>query len=621
MRLIKDLSLKSKLLLVIMVTSSIALLLACVAFIAFDWISSEKAMVRQHQVLAKVVGENCTAALFFGDAQAAERTLRALRAEPSVVAAGVFSAEGDLFASYHRPDEVFEMPALRPDSHYFDGEYLRLFQHIHREGEKVGTVYLQSDLEELNARLQRYAGIVAFFVLGSFVVALVVAGFLQRLISQPILDLARAARQVSAQKDYSVRVEGKRRDEVGNLIEGFNEMLAQIQDRSLALRESEERFRLVVENLWEGVLLTDENDIVLYISPRLVQLTGYSAEEMMGKPAYKFLLPPDKWPILDKRNKQRIEGETERYEMELQRQDGTLLWSEIYATPYRNSSGQIIGTLGAIADISERKQAEEAKVVAERELEEQQALAMRSDRLRSLGEMAAGIAHELNQPLVGVRGLAEHILIGIERGWELPEEKLRDRAQRIVEQADRMVHIIEHVRMFAREAGKAELVPVQVNDVVHSSLEMLEAQFRSHGIEMETDLTESLPLIAANPFSLEEVLLNLLSNARDAVEEGPQEVAGRVWVRTESNVVLGEKQVQIEVGDSGGGIPKEIIDKVFDPFFTTKDPDKGTGLGLAVAKAIVEEFNGAFEIQSRVGEGTTVRLEFPVGDQVAMAQR
>ena len=143
---------------------------------------------------------------------------------------------------------------------------------------------------------------------------------------------------------------------------------------------------------------------------------------------------------------------------------------------------------------------------AQRELETQRALSMRSDRLRSLGEMAAGIAHELNQPLVGVRGLAEHILIAMDRGWDLTEEKLRDRLTRVVEQADRMVHIIEHVRMFAREAGRPNPVPVQANDVVRSGMEMLGAQFRSHGLELASELSEGLPLVFANPFSLEEVI-------------------------------------------------------------------------------------------------------------------
>ena len=267
-------------------------------------------------------------------------------------------------------------------------------------------------------------------------------------------------------------------------------------------------------------------------------------------------------------------------------------------------------------EIVERKRAEEARIAAERTLAEQRVLSMRTDRLRSLGEMAAGIAHELNQPLVGVRGLAEHILIGMERSWDLTEEKLRERLTLIVEQVDRMSHIIEHVRLFAREAGKPELNLVQVNDVVSSAMGLLNVQFRSRGLELECELTEKLPPVLANPFSLEEVVLNLIINARDAMEERSQKssssIPPRILLRTFLEGKGQEGHVKIEVIDWGVGIPPEILAKVFDPFFTTKGPDRGTGLGLSISKSIVEQFGGTIQMQSTPGQGTTVTISLPV---------
>ena len=274
------------------------------------------------------------------------------------------------------------------------------------------------------------------------------------------------------------------------------------------------------------------------------------------------------------------------------------------------------GFIVSARDISEWLQMEEGRRAAESELETQKALSMRSDRLRSLGEMAAGIAHELNQPLMGVRGLAEHILIGIARGWELSDEKLKDRTERIVEQVDRMVHIIEHVRLFAREAGKPERSSVQINEVVQSGIDLLYVQFRTHGVELACQLQQGLPAVSANPFSLEEVVLNLLNNARDAVEErfAREEIDtyARVMVRTGLEGADAGAKVKIEVEDNGVGIPEELIDRVFDPFFTTKEPDKGTGLGMAICKAIVEDFDGSLQLQSVVGEGTTISVLLPV---------
>ena len=253
---------------------------------------------------------------------------------------------------------------------------------------------------------------------------------------------------------------------------------------------------------------------------------------------------------------------------------------------------------------------------AELEIERQRVLRMRSDRLRSLGEMAAGMAHELNQPLVGVRGIAEHLIIGLERGWETPEERLREKLERIIEQAERMSHIIEHVRLFAREAASPELRQVQVNEVVESAMRLLSEQLRSRGLELRVTLDPDLPKVMANPFSLEEVIINVLVNARDAVEDRlrlePEGARARIAVETHVRHVRGRGVAEIRITDWGMGIPAKVKANVFDPFFTTKDPDKGTGLGLSISKTIIEQVGGAIELESSEGHGTTVILSLPV---------
>lgn len=267
------------------------------------------------------------------------------------------------------------------------------------------------------------------------------------------------------------------------------------------------------------------------------------------------------------------------------------------------------------SEIVEHERSEMEKEKAQRELEEQRTRSICSDRLRSLGEMAAGIAHELNQPLLGVRGLAEHILIGMDRGWDLSGEIVREKIKLIVDQADRMTHVIEHVRMFARGADEDELQPIDVNEVIESGLGLITTQLKSRGMKIDIVLGENLPQILANPFSLEEVILNLIGNARDAIEEkditNKSKNVSTITVRTgRENVDNGEKVI-IEVCDEGIGILPEIREKVFDPFFTTKDSKKGTGLGLAISKSIVEGFNGEIEIDSTPGVGTTVRISLP----------
>ncbi len=254
-------------------------------------------------------------------------------------------------------------------------------------------------------------------------------------------------------------------------------------------------------------------------------------------------------------------------------------------------------------------------VNSEIDLEERRLLQVRSDRLRSLGEMAAGIAHELNQPLVGVRGIAEHLLIALERGWALPPEKLKEKLGLIVDQAERMSHIIEHVRRFSREADSAEVSPVSINEVVGAALALMGQQLRARGIRVVQRLHPDLPMVLANPFSLEEVVLNLSVNARDALEElaaANPDAELEIAYDTASVADDGRAWVELRVGDRGPGIPPEVLERVFEPFFTTKGPDRGTGLGLAISRSIVEQAGGTLTLSSVPGQGTTARVRLPV---------
>ena len=251
----------------------------------------------------------------------------------------------------------------------------------------------------------------------------------------------------------------------------------------------------------------------------------------------------------------------------------------------------------------------------EKALEEQRLLRVHSDRLRSLGEMAAGIAHELNQPLVGVRGMAELIVLSAENERGFSREKTRKKAAIILEQADRMVHIIQHVRLFARESGQPETSVVDLNDVVQSGIGLLKTQFRAHGLRLETAPAHMQLPVRINPYSVEEVLLNLLTNARDALEtqkqtDGPS-FSPRIRIATFYAYRNGAATAGFKVEDNGGGIPTEIGERIFDPFFTTKGPDKGTGLGLSICKTIIEDLGGRIRFTCEKSRGTTFTVTFP----------
>jgi signal transduction histidine kinase len=258
-----------------------------------------------------------------------------------------------------------------------------------------------------------------------------------------------------------------------------------------------------------------------------------------------------------------------------------------------------------------RSKAEAGRVQAENLLQAQRLKAIRSDRLKSLGIMSAGMAHELNQPLVGVRGLAEHLLLGLDRGWSPDDGKIRDRLSLIMEQADRMSHIVEHARMFAREAGKPETRTIDVNEVLASTVRFIEDQFHAQGLVLNVLPSEKKCLVEANPYSLEEVITNLLINAQDATAEAISTTSESERPAVDAQITCSGDQVNILVKDHGTGIPLAIQDQVFEPFFTTKDNDKGTGLGLPICRSIVEQWGGTISIESEEGVGTTVTISLP----------
>ncbi|HWQ68454.1 MAG TPA: histidine kinase dimerization/phospho-acceptor domain-containing protein, partial [Patescibacteria group bacterium] len=249
MRLFQDVPIRKKLRRITMLTTIVALLLTGVALIIYELVIYRSIMTRELMSLADVIGANSAAALTFNDSKAAEQTLAALRKDARITLAVIFTKEGNTFAVYRRrPLEDDAIPAASgADGGRFEGRRLIMFQPIILDHEKVGTVYIQADTQEAYARLQVSVLIVCGVLLVSSLVALFLASTLEGVIARPIINLAQAAAIVSEKQDYSVRVAGSGQDELGLMIAGFNEMLAQIQRRDVAIQEARDRLEAAVE--------------------------------------------------------------------------------------------------------------------------------------------------------------------------------------------------------------------------------------------------------------------------------------------------------------------------------------------------------------------------------------
>jgi PAS domain S-box-containing protein len=302
------------------------------------------------------------------------------------------------------------------------------------------------------------------------------------------------------------------------------------------------------------------------------------------------------------------------FELRLVRPDQTVRVVSIEAGEITlDDQGQPGAVTGIAQDITERR-------ALEAQIEQQRLRAQQADRLQALGEMATGVAHELNQPLNGIRAFAEGLLIARQRGWTVSAEAQAETLQDIVDQVDRMTAIIDHMRVFARDPSRQRAQSFTLAEPVAGAMRLMGAQLRVHGIQVDQDVDDDLPTCSGWPHAVEQIVLNLLSNARDALDARRQRQKAHAadtppdWRPSLSITAVAtpdQRHAQLAVTDNGGGIPAGIMERIFEPFFTTKEPGQGTGLGLAIALGIAERHGGRIQVDNRPGDGVTLTLVLP----------
>jgi PAS domain S-box-containing protein len=358
-------------------------------------------------------------------------------------------------------------------------------------------------------------------------------------------------------------------------------------------------FHRLVDGARDGVAVHD-GERLLYVNPALVALLGArSAEDLVGKPMLELVHPDDREAV-----RARIAGLIERSEeppareIRLLRRDGTAVAVESMARATEFDGRPAV--LAMLRDLTERK-AMQAKLI-------------QTDRMVSIGTLAAGVAHEINNPLAVVVanvGFAGDEIAGLEQKIRSDPgaaparlAEIRDALEQASEAADRVKRIVRDMMIFAR-GDEERRTRVDVRAVLESSLSMVASELR-HKAEVVRDFAE-VPTVEASESRLGQVFLNLLVNAAQALPDGD---AGKHKVRISTRTDAGGRAV-VEVRDDGPGIPAEILPRVFDPFFTTKDVNVGTGLGLSVAHGIVSSLGGSIEVESEPGRGALFRVILP----------
>jgi len=361
----------------------------------------------------------------------------------------------------------------------------------------------------------------------------------------------------------------------------------------------------IIENVADGIVIQDQEGRLTFVNPSAARILGYTVEELLGKPAME-VVPEDQRPIMEELQKRRIQGLTDRYELDLLKKDGTRIHVLVSASPLYDEKGQFVGSLAVFTDITPLKKAEEEQERLREQL-------FQSQKLEAIGRLAGGVAHDFNNILTAIIGHTELALMKTS-----PGDPVHENLKEILDAANESAKLTSQLLGFAR---KQTIIPrvLNVNQKIQEKFSMLK-RLIGEDVELRWIPGSNLWKVRIDPNQVDQILTNLLVNAKDAG-------AKTITIETQ-NVAIDEtylekhpyfrpgKYVLLAVSDDGCGMDEETLQHIFEPFFTTKEPGKGTGLGLSTVYGIVKQNDGFIHVYSEPGEGTTFKIYLPryVGD-------
>ncbi len=678
------LPIRRKLKWIILAICSFVLLLAVTAIALYEVFAFRRALARDTVVLADVVAANVSGTLAFDDEMAARVALSALRSEEHVLAAALYQEKTGLFARYVRPGAEHVFPdspgALRAE---FENRGLQVVRPVHQNGRRLGTIFVLVELTGITDRLLVFSAIVVLILAVAMMFAGLLASWLQRPITEPILQLTDTAQQISERKDFSVRAPAVAGGEIGTLTAAFNEMLNAIEEQRAALLEANQQLRVEigerqaaegrvtaqaarliqlnqitrgiaerqdVESIFQAVSVGLEDQLpvdfacVCVHEPDTGFLTVATIGARGGAFARQLEMAAKATIKIDENGLSRCvrgdfvyEPDTRTVPMPFPRRLAGVGLRSLVLAPLLVES-RVFGVLVAarqqedsftsgeceflkqlsehVALATHQAQLYAALQRAYEDLRQTQQAVMQQERLRALGQMASGIAHDINNAISPVSLYIESLL---EKEPNLSSQA-RDRLTIVQRAVEDVAHTVSRMREFYRQRP-AELMMVRIalNRIVDQVIDLTKARWfdmpqqRGVVIELRRDYDSALPFIKGVESEIREALTNLIFNAVDAMNRG-----GVLTLRTSvfKRAVKGDTRgaqscVALEVTDSGSGMSEETLRRCMEPFFTTKG-ERGTGLGLAMVYGVVQRHAAEIEIESVAGQGTTVRLLFAI---------
>ena len=624
----KDLSIQTKLALLILAASFFALLFASVGFGIYERAMFRADMARELSTLADTLGANTAASLAFDDQKTAQDMLGSLRAESSILASYLYDHDGKVFAEYRRADVARDSvaPSLRNDGAYFNRQSLILFRAVSLHQEKTGTIAIVSDLSGFRAKTWQYVKIASLVLLLAVVITYLIFLRVLQTITLPMLQLADVATRVSREENYTLRALPHGTDEIGKVILAFNLMLDRIHERDAALQSSnaqlevrvtertqrlqeevnergraenalsEERriLRSLIDNVPDFMYVKDSQSRFVVANSSMARSMGVSSPEQLLKRTDFDFYPHEiaERYLRHEQNVMRSQQALLNREEECVNGKGERISLLTTKVPLLDEHGVAIGIAGIGRDITKRREAEIEMLRARQAAEAAS---------RAKSEFLANMSHEIRTPLNGILGMTELAL-----DTELTAEQ-RDYLQTVKLSSDALLTVINDILDFSKiEAGKIdlELMDFNLRDCLESTLKTLAVRADEKRLELLCEIAPQVPEVVGGDSSrLRQIVTNLIGNAIKFTEKG------EVSLKVQPEGAAGEtRMLHFVVSDTGIGVPPDKQKLIFDPFAqadsSTTRRYGGTGLGLTITARLVAMMGGKIWVESQVGRGS-----------------
>ena len=622
----KDSTIQRKLMHLVLLISGVVLFLTCIGFFAYEFYTFRKASKDHLSTLGEIVSANSTAALAFDSPDDSNEILQALKAEKHIVAACIYDAKGNVFARYPLTLSEKNFPKHQgKDGYMFVNGNIEGFQPVIQADNRLGTLYLQSDMKAIYQRFERYGMIALLVIAVSVFVAWLLTRKLQKSISEPILALAETAAKISDENDYTVRAKKFDNDEVGLLTDSFNQMITHIQRQNAEIISFSQALELKVK---ERTNELEKANIELKLKSDLVETVIDSSVDIIAvfdKDCNYVILNKYGQEAFGLQNENvigrnilevfpQIESSVMYQQLQQALQKGEMIHDPFYHSyisqrvmenffiPLFDKNGNVYNVLIIGHDITEISEAHEKLKLVNKEIEKSN---------KDLEQFAFVASHDLQEPLRKIRTFSQILEKKIE-----DKEAVKDYLPKIISSAARMSDLIVAILNYSRLSNaKGQFEQVDLGLIIENIKTDLELTLNEREAVIQTD---KLPSVPGNPLQLHQLFLNLISNSIKFSTRKPKiTISSTIRKGSDIKPIDGSdfagKYAELTFEDNGIGFDQKYADKIFTVFqrLHNKQEYPGTGIGLAVCKKIIDNHNGKITVRSKQGEGTTFKMYLP----------